>query len=233
MLDTYLDTVERQRKQFTVYSDADASDLTSQLATRNVTVEYRPLPLTRPSPFVTIREDGEFVGALSLADLRDVLTPPIIRPGDWEGVSEGYRAVLGVLEETVFTALDRRQLLATSREIEDRALRVGTGTLRVSFQSLSVFSTQLGLYTTLAAETGLDIHIYGRPDWTPPATEGLTYHGTDALTAFWCLAFDGGPEESQACALVARETEDGYTGFWSYDHELVQDVLATLEGVPE
>jgi hypothetical protein len=231
MLDTYLETVERQRKQFTVYSDADASDLTSRLATRNVTVEHRPLPPTGPSPFVTVRENGEFVGALSLADFRDVLRPPIVRPGDWEGVSAGYRAVLAALEETVFTALDRRQLLATSREIEDRALRVGTGTLRVSFQSFSVFSTQLGLYTTLAAETALDIHVYGRPDWTPPAVENITYHGTDSLAAFWCLAFDGGSERSQACALIARETPDGYTGFWSYDPELVADVLRTLEQV--
>ncbi|AEN05656.1 hypothetical protein Halar_1955 [halophilic archaeon DL31] len=36
MLDTYLDTVERQRKRFTVYSATDTSAITNRLSTRNV-----------------------------------------------------------------------------------------------------------------------------------------------------------------------------------------------------
>ena len=44
-----------------------------------------------------------------------------------------------VLEETLFTSFDRRQLLGTAREIEDRAWRVGVGTLRVGFQRPGAF----------------------------------------------------------------------------------------------
>ena len=141
--------------------------------------------------------------------------------------------LLGLLEDTAFTSLDRRQLLGTSREIEDRAFRVGDGTLRVSFQSLSAFENQTEVYRHLAANTDLDIHVYGEADWTPPAIDDITYHETsdDTVERFWVVAFDGGSERGQACALVARAEDDDYTGFWTYDPKSVDDVLAALETV--
>lgn len=231
MLDPYLETVQRQRKQFTVYTAGERADITDQLSVRNVTVEEKHgLPHSTPS-FVTIHEDETFVGALRLDDLQMLLMPPIFRPGAWDGLAAGYRAILSVLEETVFTALNRRQLLATSREIEDRAFRVGAGTLHVTFQSFSVFTSQIELYQFLSEETGLDIHVHGVPDRTLPAIENITYHAdeTGALAPFWCLAFDGGPDDTQACVLIARQKTDQYLGFWSYDKALVDDVQATLD----
>lgn len=231
MLDSYLDTVQHRRKQFTVYSADGSTTLPAQLSTRNVTVEHRQLPPAGPPPFVTIRDGDAFHGAISLEDLELLLTPPIVRPGEWAGVSSGYRALLEVLEETVFSSLSRRQLLATSREIEDRAHRVGSGTLHVTFQSFSAFSSQLDLYRWLGHETTLDIHIHGVPDWQPPHLETVTYHPdeTGSLEEFWCMTFDGGPDVRQASLLIAREGPDGYFGFWSYDERLVQDVQTTLE----
>jgi hypothetical protein len=233
MLGKFIDAVDRQRKRFTVYSEAERPDLVDQLATRNVTIDHKQLPPDATDPFVAIREGDEFAGIIELDALETLLTPPVIRPGQPENLSKGYRLLLELLEETVFSSLSRRQLLATSREIEDRALRVSHGTLGVSFQSLSIFETQADLYRRLAEETELDIHIYGAPDWTPPAIEGITYHedheGT--LGPFWCLAFDGGDLGAQACALVARDREDGYVGFWTYDPELVGEILSTLRSV--
>jgi len=233
MLEGYITDVERRRTELTVYSPEDTG-LAAQLATRNATVEHRPLSPAGPPPFVAIRRNGGFVGALDLEEFRALLAPPVVRPGEWDGLAEGYRALLGALEETVFTGLDRRQLLATSREIEDRAYRVGSGELRVCFQSLSSFDAQTGVYRQLAEGSDLAIHVYGEPDWTPPTVEGITYHRDTegGLAPFWCLAFDGGPEESQACVLVARERADGFVGFWSYDAELAADVLDTLESAP-
>lgn len=230
MLDDYIADIERRRTEFTVYSPEDTG-LAEQLATRNATVEHRPLSPVGPPPFVAIRRDETFVGALDLAELRELLAPPVVRPGEWEGLAEGYRALLGALEETVFTGLTRRQLLATSREIEDRAYRVGSGVLRVCFQSLSAFASQTKVYRHLADVSDLEIHVYGEPDWSPPAAEGITYHrdAEGRLAPFWSVAFDGGPDDSQACVLVAREREDGFVGFWSYDPDLVSDVLDTLE----
>jgi hypothetical protein len=34
---------------------------------------------------------------------------------------------------------------------------------------------------------------------------------------------------TQACVLLARETDSGYDGFWSGDAELVPEVLETLD----
>ncbi len=231
MLDTYIDTVLHRRRRFVVYSRTDEPDIAAHLATRNVTIEQRVLPETGPPPFVSIRDEGGVVGVLTLADLERLVSPPIVRPGDREGLTESYRALLDVLEETVFSSLERRQLLATSREIEDRARRVGSGRLHVSFQSLSAFASQVRTYRRLGQETNLDIHIHGTPDWAPPAIPNVSYHPdeTGSLSRFWCVAFDGGPEPTQACVLIAREEADGYVGFWSYDEALVANVLETLE----
>ncbi|WP_054583405.1 DICT sensory domain-containing protein [Halolamina pelagica] len=160
------------------------------------------------------------------------MEPPIVRPSDPEDVGEAYRALLEVLDGTVFATLDRQQLQATSREFESRAWQVGRGTLRVGFQSLSAFEPQTEAYQRLGAETDLDIHVYGQPDWSPPTIPNVTYHRDTAgtLAPYWFMAFDGGTEESQRCALVAREHDDGYRGFWTYDPSLVGDILDTLEG---
>lgn len=233
MLDPYIEAVEDRRKRFVVYTPGDEPDVTDSLATRNVTVEHRQLPPDGPPGFVTIHDDGSFAGAVGLDDLAELLAPPVVRPGERDGLTDGYRALLDVLEETLFSSLDRRQLLATSREIEDRALRTGRGTLRVGFGSLSVFESQLHVYRHLAAETELDIHVYGRPDWSPPDVQNTTYHEdrNGSLAPFWWLTYDGGDDPTLACVLVAREREDGFVGFWSYDPHLVEAVNTTLRAV--
>jgi hypothetical protein len=77
--------------------------------------------------------------------------------------------------------------------------------------------------------------VYGQPDWSPPAIENVTYHrdADGTLAPFWCLGFDGGGDEMQACALVAREREDGYLGFWSYDPDDIGGVPASFEAVTD
>lgn len=127
--------------------------------------------------------------------------------------------------------MSRRELLAVSREIEDRASRVGEGTLRASFQTLSTFRSQTSVYRTLCAENDLEIHVYGVEDWTPPAIDGITYHTGEGarFEPYWALAYDGGPDETQASGLVAEEHTDGYTGFWTNDAATVETIAATFE----
>ena len=230
MLERYIEEAERRRKRFVVYSDAEV-DLAEQFSTRNVTVENRELPAHGPEPFVNIYDGETFLGAISLEDLQILLEPPIVGPREREELGDAYRALLEVLDGTVFATLDRRQLRATSREFETRAIRVGGGTLRVGFQSLSAFEPQTAEYRYMGEETDLDIHVYGQPDWTPPSIPNVTYHrDTEGVLApYWFLAYDGGEEERQQCALVARERDDAYWGFWSYDTPLVGDILETLQ----
>jgi hypothetical protein len=230
-LDSVLRGVESQNKQFTVYRRGETPDVEARFATHAVDVVHRTLPPGGPAPFLVIQEDDEFAGAISLSELETLLDPPIVRPEERADVSRGYRVLFDVLDEAVFVAMERRQLLAVSREIEERAFRAGSGTLHVGLQTLSKFESQLGVYRRLAAETELDIHIHGILDWTPPEIAGVTYHeDADAtLQRYWVLAFDGGADPMHACGLLARERPDGYRGFWTDDPELVGDVLRELE----
>lgn len=216
----------------TVYTDEDTNH-EARFASRNVTVETRALPDGVSGSFAVLRDESGFLGAVSLVTMEALLKPPIRRPGALDDLEDGYRALFELLDDTLFVSLERRQLLAASREIEDRALRVGNGTLHVGFQSLDAFEAQRSVYTRLAEETALDIHVYAVTD-TPPATEpGVTFHTepTDDIGRFWFLAFDGGDDDKQACALVAEEIESGsYSGFWTYDPALVADVFAAVDG---
>ena len=228
MFDSLLAEVQNRGRQFTVYEGGAETDIPSQFATHAVSVHQEQLPAGGPAPFVVIEQDGEFAGALPVEELQKLLEPPIVRPGEREDVSEGFGVLFDVLDDTVFTAMNRRQLLGVSREIEDRATRVGTGTLRASFQNRSRLEPQTDLYRYLASHTDLDIHIYGIDPDDAPAIPGVTYHRGDQLDRYWSLAFDGAADESQSCALVAREQTGGYDGFWTYDPGLVAEILATL-----
>lgn len=231
MLDSLLSDVRSRRKQFIVYRTDAATDIESMFGSHNVEVTIRELPASGVDPFLVLEQNDEFAGAIRLADLEGLLEPPLVRPEEPDDLSEGYQVLFDLLDETVFTAMERSQLLAVTREIEDRAFRVGTGTLRVSFQTLSAFEHQLELYRQLATRADLDIHIHGVRDWTPPAIEGITYHEptADTVERYWALGFDGGPDETQACGLVAKEQPDGYESFWTDDPEMVDRILESLE----
>lgn len=229
-LSTLLDAVEHRRKSITVY-DGD-SDLKAQFAGRNVTVETRQRPMGSPNSFAVFRDEDGYLGAVSLPMLESLLKPPIRRPWDLDSLEDGYRALFELLDDTLFASLDRRQLLAATREIEDRAWRVGYGTLHAGFQSIDTFEAQTPVYSRLASETALDIHIYAATDAPPAAEPGVTFHTepADEIGRFWFLAFDGGgDDDEQACALVAEEVEpDAYSGFWTYDPALVADVVRLI-----
>ncbi|WP_311171055.1 DICT sensory domain-containing protein [Halobellus ordinarius] len=230
MLDSLIAELRDREHQFTIYRSGTQPEIEAWLADHGVAVESRSLPPGGPEPYLEIETAGEVVGIIGIDAIEGLVEPPIRRPGDRDGISEGYRVLFDVLEQTVVSGMHRRELLAVSREIEDRAYRVGEGTLRVSLQTLSTFRSQIDLYRTLAAETTLDIHIYGRDDWTPPTTTGVSYHTEEAerFEPYWALAYDGGPTDSQACGLVAREHSNGYTGFWMNDPALVEEVVTAL-----
>lgn len=230
MLDSLIAELRDREHRFIVYRRGEQPDLEAWLADHGVAVVARSLPPGCPDPFIELKTDGETVGVIGTEAVEGLLEPPIRRPGDRDEVSEGYRVLFDVLDSTVVSGMSRRELLAVSREIEDRAFRVGEGTLQVSFQTLSTFRSQAEVYRTLATETTLDITIYGLDDWTPPAITGITYHTERAerFERYWALAYDGGPDTTQACGLVAKELSDDYTGFWTDDPALVEEIATSL-----
>ena len=228
----FFEAVESRRGSITVYAAEEPEWVAYQFESRNVAVEFESLPPDAPTGFVVIREGGEFVASIGLAELREVMAPPIRRPWRPPPPDSGYRALLSLLEDTIFTAFGRRQLLGAAREIEDRAWRVGRGRLHVGFQRLSAMRDQYPVYARLGEETDLIVDVYGRDDWEPPAIPNATVHAESApeIGNFWFLAFDGGPDRSNACALLAEERDhDEFYGFWTYDAGMVGELIAYLE----
>lgn len=226
------DRITRSNRSVAVYAPPPRPAIVDRLeAEVGVSaVEYRALPdVTAASQaFLVVREDEEFVAAIDLEAVREFLEPPIHDP--WDGLLDEttYRRVIEVFESTVWHDLDRRQLLAVSREIENRAWQVGSGTLRVGFQRSSALEAMVPVYTRLAAESGLDIHVYIDDEWAQPSIPGVTIHAEsgDEIGSFWFLVFDGDGDELWNSALLANETDPGeFDGFWVDDTRRV----ATLE----
>lgn len=161
----------------------------------------------------------------------------------------GTSGVEGVAAPDVLTALDdvvfdlrgypasnkeKLLLIVISRYIERRALATGSGRLRSTFQRLSRIEDEKGtnaIYRTLA-ESPVDVHVYGRPGWTPPDPFDVTVHtGTSAdYRRSWCVVFvPEDPDETHA-ALVALETgRNEWRGMWTYEPERVRRVDRYLE----
>ncbi|WP_254536860.1 DICT sensory domain-containing protein [Halomarina litorea] len=213
--------VEGRRREITVRAPSDEAGLSATLAehfaTENVTVEH--VPVEDGEDAEILLTDGNIILARICAGAARSLAAPATdapwRPG-FEGCD--YRDLLVHLDDTLFSSYDRRQMLATSREIEDRAWRTAEGTLYAGFQRFSVLDAQREVYRHLA-RTGIDIHVYGEADRDPPLTEGITFHPstTPEVTDTWFLVFDD-PTGSNSCALAAEERTPGaFFGFWTYD----------------
>lgn len=180
------------------------------------------------APRVVVREDGDWLGAFAASDVAAFVEPPHPDP-DPDALSAPYRALADLLDDTVFGSLSRAQLLAASREIEDRAFRVGRGELHAGFQTRQAFEAQRDTYRRLTAESDLDVHVYVPPEATAAGldADGVTVHqeASSEVARYWFVAFDGGSTDQQ-CALVAEQTgADSYEGARTYDPGLVADAL--------
>ncbi len=227
-----IEAVERERKTLTVYAADPDIDLSEQFATKNVAVRHSKLRSVGRDAFLVIRDRRGFRGAIGLDALKEFLEPPIRVPWSDDFDPSAFRDLMALLDRALFTSFDRRQMLATSREIEDRAWRVGTGELHVGFQSPSAFRAQMAVYRRLTDETTLNLHVYARSDWHPPERRDLTFHAekTDEIGAIWFLVYDGDGDDLQKCALLAEErAPNQFYGFWTYDPATVDELLDYLQ----
>lgn len=234
----FVDEVAERRKRITVYGPEPPEDVSDLFETWNVTVEYEYLPTAPEDAFVTVHEGEEFLGGVSAAALSTLVSPTVGEPWGTSDREESYRELLELLDDTLFYSGSRRQLLATSREFEERAWRRGTGALHATFQSEAAFDQQVEVYGRLAGRSDLAVHVYAPEEWRPveaapewvPSDEGVHWHDADSeeLRETWVVAYDGGDEPEQECALVAFEEEDEYEGFWTYDPALVDEIIDYL-----
>jgi hypothetical protein len=217
--------VETHQKTLTVFNpDAGLVDaLSDHFADRNVVVQAEKTD-HGPSNYVVLGEDDDF---LTAAGVQSLLSDAETRPG-FESAS--YDSVLDHLDETMFTSFSKGRMLAASREIEDRAWRVGAGELHSGFQTVSVLKGELDVYERLGSRDDLNVHAYAYPDTDLPDCEHFTLHPerTEEIEKSWFVAYDGGGVDENKCALLAEEREDGFYGFWTYGADTVDYLLDHL-----
>lgn len=233
-LQEFVAEMDAQRRTVTVFSDEPQPDLAERFATWNVDLRFERLPEGTTDAFVTIRQGEQFLGSVDAGVLADFFEPTLTLPGSDSGTS--LAPFLDHLDETLFHGTTRRQLLATSREFEDRAWRVGSGRVVAGFQRPDALEAQRSVFRSLA-EHGLDVRVYFGGDWPTATIPGVRMHAVrnDEIGRFWFVAFDGGPtaadgDVSQACLLLAEEIEPrSYRGFWTYDPDRVQALIAYVD----
>jgi len=251
--------VEAHEATLTVFNaDSEVTDdLRAHFADRNVRIVEEQAG-AGPKGFAVLSRDGAFVTAVTVDELlpgsdgaRDDEPnddePQDGVPADGEsadGVSEsegpadgGQRdgrvggPVLDHLDETMFTSYSRADMVAASREIEDRAWRVGDGELHAGFQTLDVLTGEADTYDLLGEKERLDVHAYAADEGDAPDVEHYTVHvgETAEIRETWFVAYDGGGYGDAKCALLAEERAPGeFYGFWSYDPETVDYIIDYL-----
>ncbi len=161
-----------------------------------------------------------------------VLSPEIHPPWELAETELDSEDLFSFLENTLFSSYDRRQMVATSREIEERAWRVGTGQLYTGFQRPAALRDQTDVYERFGEHDSITVTVFLDGEYEGPLTDVVTVI-TDTggeLGAFWLVVYDGGGSEKHRCAVVAEERDPGqYYGFWTYDPAIVGDLIAYLE----
>lgn len=228
-LSSIIEDVTGNERTLTVYDAADSgavADVRRHFEVQSVSVEEASAP-EGPDGFAVLHDDGEFLAAADLGELREAVSFEAGLADD--GFAESpYPDVLKHVSDTTFTAYGKRRMTLASREIEERAWRTGGGELHAGFQRLSLFREQWDRYGRIGGR-GVSVHVYGEPDWRPPEADWLVVHEEEApeIGDSWFVAFDA--PDGTDCALVAEEREpDAYSGFWSYDGAVVGDVLGHL-----
>jgi len=195
---------------------------------------HEPLPVPEESGYLVVKRGEEYLGAVPAAAVGELRDPSSDAPWHGTAAASAYRELVALLSGTAFEMDDRSRMVATAREIEDRAWRNGRGTLYVTFQALSAFEEQVATYEHLAGTTDLAATVFGDPDWDPPDIDGVEIRRdeTGEVSDFWVVAFDGAGDDDAKCALIAEEESPGtYVGVVSYDARLVDDLTAYLDDV--
>jgi hypothetical protein len=191
---------------------------------------------------VFLIEDGKVVARSPLAALRDhllLVNSDLFMSGRGEIESVSVPAVIEGLAGTRFSLWgypesdsEKLLLILLSRFIERTAWEAGTGRLRVALQQLSRLRDESGTMTVYEhlAETDVDVHLYGVPDWLPPRElETIVHAGTDRrFTDSWFVLYEG-PEPADSVGLLAVETEPRkWDGFFTHDGDRVEEIVATV-----
>ncbi|UPM43645.1 DICT sensory domain-containing protein [Halocatena salina] len=216
--------VESHRKTLTVFNapESEITALREHFTDRNIDVAGTRTS-SGPQRYVVLSKGDEFVTAMSI--------DTVFGSDEKASQSGAYRPILDHLDETTFTSYDVGQMGAASHEIEDRAWRVGSGTVYAGFGTVSALGVRIDTYERLADKKPLSVHLYAFPDSELPAHDDVTVHleRSEEIRTTWFVAYDGDGMDSNKCALLAEEREpDAFYGFWTYDPDTVDWIVDHL-----
>jgi hypothetical protein len=211
-------------------TDGIHEELEAFFETQNVRMTVDRTVSGKPEGVAVLSNATGVLAIVYVSTLRGLLEDVSTGTGDLGTADREYESVLRHLKETTFTSRDTEQLLYASREIEDRARRVGRGSIHTGFQQCSVMAEQGSVYADLTRR-GVSVHAYGVPDVTPPDLGSGQVHpvSTDEIAETWFVVFDGGGNDTQKSALLARERdENAFYGVLTYDPGFVDHILEYL-----
>ncbi|WP_348608424.1 DICT sensory domain-containing protein [Halobaculum rarum] len=226
-----IDSVEGREKRLTVFdppNDDAVAELREYFDSQAVRIAEGTTDSSLSGYVVLSDEHDDEV--LAAVDLRHLQGEVAVGPGE----QSAFAPILEHLDGTTFTSYDISQMMAATREMEDRAWRAGTGELHAGFQRVEAIRAQKGVYEDLATKE-IDIHTYCAPSDDTPDIEGVSIHqeDTDEIRRSWFVAFDGGGDPADACLLLAEERGDPadrqFYGFWTYDSTTVATVINHLK----
>jgi DICT domain-containing protein len=230
-----IEAINDHEKELVLFNVGDDDRLAAHLSdffeTQNVRISTAGTASGRPAEIAVLSAIDGVLAVLEVSHLRQLVTETNVGSDGIGFADTEYEDILKHLKETTFTSTDRSQLLYASREIEDRARRVGTGTLYAGFQHFSNMAEQSSIYADIARH-GVTVHAFGVPDVAAPDLGPAEVHAveTDEIANTWFVIFDGGDGEAQETALLAEQRgPDQFYGAWTYDPTLVDRARAHLE----
>ncbi len=227
-----IEFIRRQEKELVLFNLAPSSSVPEKLRelfqSQNVRIETARTASGYPEVAVLSRAD-KVLAVVEITLLQELTANPPTGAGGFGIADAEFEPILRHLKETTFSSYSKEQLLYASREIEDRARRVGRGTIHAGFQRLSIMAEQEHVYRDVARR-GVSVHAYGQPDTESPDFGPAQIHTTDAaeITETWFVIFDGGGDDCQKSALLAEKQSNGWFGIWTYDEVIVDELSAYL-----
>jgi hypothetical protein len=201
--------------------------VTSYFGPQSVQIREVRTPSESPTNYAVLHDGDEFVAAASVETLHDHITGEHLFDSDGTGQVE-RPPILDHVDNRTFTSYGRQRMILASREMELRAWRHGTGELHAGFQRLSLLRSQRAVYDKLR-ESDIDVHVYGEPDAEVPP--GVYEHASEdeEIVGSWFVVYDGGGCDTNSCAMVAVEQDDGtFSGCWTFETALVERTLDRL-----
>ena len=223
-----IEQAERAKKTFLVPETAAkpvVDAIADHVGVHDVAIERTPRG-DRPEPTAVLLDGDDAVATAAVADLHDYVTG--WRRHGLAGTDLSRPALLGRLDDTYFRSYGKPRMVVASKQVEQRAWTNAAGRLHVGFQYLSKVRPQWHEYRKLADV--LDVHVYGEPDWDLP-TDDVVVHAldTDEVQDHWWVAYDGGGDDACKATLLAQEDEPNrFSGFWSFDAGVTDDVVGHL-----